>query len=164
MSTYAASIAPNATSAIVNISPSSTYQVRIAKVEFCATNASLVVPNTVVSVSFGVWVCPSATLSGGTTVTPVRMGGGGPVAAATVKSGGTVTGTSFQLHGEGNVSSNTDQVNNVTIVAQLNSSYTPAFELIVANGSIFQAGGTASPATSLNVIVYFEEIRTPRTL
>lgn len=109
---------------------------------------------------------PSATLSSGTTVTPVRMLAGSPAAAATVKSGGTVTGTGFQLHSEANVSQAPDDPTGggVVAVAQLNSNYSPAFELIVANGSIFQVAASAGPAAGLNIVVYFEEIRTPRTL
>lgn len=166
MSTYAATISPSATSATLNLSPSSTFQARIARIEFSAINSQFLPNGNAAIVSYGVWVYPSATLSSGTTVTPVRMLGTGPTASATVKSGGTVTGTGFLLHTETNsVTGGVDAANNALLVsAQLNSNYTPAFELIVANGSIFQVFASSNYAAVLNAVVYFEEIRTPRTL
>lgn len=165
MSTYAASISPTATSAFLNILPSSTYQVRIARIEFCATNTATIAGNSTISLSYGLAVYPSATLSGGSTVTPVRMLAGSPAAAATLKSGGTITGTGFTLHTETNIGTNSDSTNSITTSAQLVSNYTPATELIVANGSIVSVVASATvAATSLTLVVYFEEIRTPRTL
>lgn len=166
MSAYAASISPSATSAVLNISPSSTFQLRIARIEFCATAAAILAGGATISVSYSVLVIPTGTLSSGTTVTPVPMLAGSPASAATVKSGGTVTGTAFTLHTEKNLNSNGDTTgtSSPTIVAQLNSNYSPAFELIVANGSIVQISAASSLATPLTVVVYFEEIRTPRTL
>lgn len=170
MTAYAAAFSASATSASISISPSSSFQVRIARIEVCATNVQSTGYLGLISVGYGLGLYPTGTLSGGSTVTPVRMQSvpGSPVATATVKSGGSITGTYSNLHSESNYTLNTandPSYPTTTIVAQLNSNYVPAFELIVANGSVFTAGASSSGgAAGLTVVVYFEEIRTARTL
>lgn len=163
MSTYAASISPGATTAKLTIAPSSTYQVRIARIEVSATPNGNVPGNTVVSATYSLAVIPTGTATSGTSVTPVSMAGG-PATTATVKSGATTSGTAFTLHQEQQLNTQTDLANTVECIVNLNSNYTTPFEFIVSSGSVVVVSVATSISTSIVVVVYYEEIRTPRTL
>lgn len=146
MSNYATS----STSAIT-VSPSSTYQVRIARIE-----ANGIISSASASMGIAVKVFPSSTASSGSTATVLAMQTGAPATTATVKTGATISGTSITLHTELIAVNSTGDV-----PTSLNTNYTFPFELILSSGATFQLSPTGNAPT---MIVYFEEIRTPRTL
>lgn len=125
----------------LTIVPSSTYQVRIAKVEATglAVNGG--------SVGYSVYVHPSNTPTGGTTNTPLAMRSGAPATTATVKNAPTITGTNYLLHTE----TATSPVSGDLVY--LNANYQFPFDLILSAGSTFVAdfGGTG--------VIYYEELR-----
>lgn len=125
----------------LTVVPSSTYQVRIAKVE-----ATGFVANTG-TIGYQLYVYPSNTPTGGTTNTPLAMRSGAPATTATVKNAPTISGTNYLVHTE-SVSSpvSGDGV-------YLNANYQFPFDLILSAGSTFVAdfGGTG--------VVYYEELR-----
>lgn len=160
MTTYAASISPTALSTSLSISPSSTFQVRIARVEFNGNNNGLLGSGTIIFITYSLGAYTSSTLSGGTIVTPLAMRSGAPAALATVKSGATATGTFSTLHLETNSAVNSDPSTAAYELVQLNSTYTPAFDLILSAGSVFTVGAATNiAANTLNIVVYFEELR-----
>lgn len=127
------------------VSPSSSFKVRIARIE--AVGAAAAGGSNIVSYSAILY--PSSTPTGGTTLTPIAMRNGSPAATATVKSGATVSGTNVLIHSEFNESIGTGTA------VSMNSQYTFPFDLILASGSTL----LLAPNAAVSVIVYFEELR-----
>lgn len=152
MTAYAASVSAATGSLALTVTPSATYQVRIAKVE----SSGILVNGGYATVTLRIY--PSGTPSGGTTVTPFVMRGGAPAATASAKSGAAVSGSPIVLHIE--AASGGDPAANVTYVS-LNSSYSFPFDLILSAGSTLQALLTDNTTglISPTVVVYFEELR-----
>lgn len=145
MTAYAASVQFSLTSVSswVSVSPGSTYQIRVARVEVSGSGSG--------NISFNVAVYSSA-LAGGTTLTPLTMRAGAPATSATVKTNATLAGAAIVLHSEGIATvSGADPVS-------MNSSYSPPFDLIMASGSTIVVNAYAASG-SLTCIIYYEELR-----
>lgn len=154
MTAYAACI-PAAATPKLTITPSSTYQMRIARVEVFGNCSG---PSSTAFYSLSLY--PANTPTSGTTVTPVAMVSGSPATTVTAKSGATISGTNAVLHSEavalGGGASGGD-------IGPMNSNYTFPFELILSSGATLLVSGGGTSA-SLAIAVYYEEIRTSRTL
>lgn len=139
-----------------------TYPIRIARIDMAANGW----------VTFVFYHKPAATISGGTTVTPLPLRGGAPASTITCRSGlaattistGTTTITSMVVGSESTMDNGAGGVN---WIAQPGSQqYSLPFDYIVAIGDVFivyiataAANGSFTPATSGSAAVYFEELR-----
>lgn len=150
--------------ALLSIVPSSTYQVRIARIEVGALVSSGA------SAGYQTSVYPASTPTGGITRTSLAMRSGAPASTASVKVGsyfgtgpgstGTgpqISGTGFLVHAEDVYTPAVSDANNST-AQQFTSGYSFPFDLILSAGSTFYVlayyyGGT------ITVYVYYEELR-----
>lgn len=154
MTEYVAALgSSSSTSIALSVMPSSSYPIRIARIEVAGGGGAF---NSSTSITYTVLVYPSSTVSGGTSITPytMRQLPGVPACTATAKTGGTISGTAVQVHYEQNVASGT----NVSVFCNLNSNYTFPFDLILSSGSTLQVSATVSSATIGAIAVYFEEL------
>lgn len=159
MTTYAVSLTAGTALTKLTLTPSSTYQIRIARIE---TSGYLYSTNSFMSYVAGVY--PSSTPTGGTAITPVlTMRSGAPATTATSKSGATISGSFATLHQE--IVSSPFDSGGVSVYSPMNSNYSFAFDLILSSGStLYVASSTGTnggrvDAASLTMIVYYEELR-----
>lgn len=148
MTTYAVTLTTS-TSAVLTVVPSSTYQVRIARIEGYATGAPSAGTPT-----YSVAVYPGNTPTGGSTLTPLIMRSGAPTATAAVKSGATISGTNTTLHAEGTLADFTTGTYN-----PINSNYNFPFDLILSSTGTLVVGLQGNSGGPMSVTVYFEELR-----
>lgn len=156
MTAYAAVFTWTATSTQkLSVVPSSTYQIRVARVEVngLITGGSQFM-------SYQVLVYPSNAATSGSTITPLPMRAGSPAATAVAKSNPTISGTSYQLHSEILGGSPVDALGNA-VYAGMNSSYSSPFDLILSSGStiVVQGVSIAAGTAPMSVVIYFEELR-----
>lgn len=139
----------------LTVAPGTDYPVRIAKIEVGGYDFQTVSSGGYVgaSVGYGSGVYTGGVLTGGTAITPLPMRSGSPAATATARSGGSVSGTFVDIHAEEQV-----QYAAGAASAALNSTYSPAFDLILESGSTFYL--SAFSGTSVDcAAIYFEELR-----
>ena len=131
----------------------SAFEIKIARVEI-GINSSLPPAGSHYIGYVDLYRYAGGSTSGGTVVTSPPMRQGGPAATATVRSGGSISGTSSfytRLMGEGPLASQT---------------YEFPYDHTVAPGSAFAvratsnlASGTSPPWVQIFLTVYYEELR-----
>lgn len=157
MTAYVAAFpATNATGVSgVGIAPSSTYAIRIVRVEQFSTQACAGQMN----------FNTGGSLSGGSVITPVVMRGGSPNPVATVRtgsvtqSGGTTTTLNYNWSGSFSVDYTVSPP--VTTQTSGSATYTFPFDFILTSGSSFtvKLTGTLGAGFLCQFAVYFEELR-----
>lgn len=118
------------------VKASTTYQMKLARVELVAGVAGTYTVSMYAGISF----------SGGTSVTPFALRQGAAATTATFKQGATVSGTQSVLTSKAIAASGAD-------------TYTPAFDLILNPGS----GIWVSGVNFVSVSIYFEDLHLARS-
>lgn len=141
--TFPSTSTPSWATKYIAIAPT-TYEVLVGRVELSYVGVTGLVSGWSLSVDRN----DSSTLSGGSSLTPVTLRGGGPAATSTVKSGTpTISGTPFNYF---------ESSQAIPVTREF------LYDLTVPAGSVFSVsvhGGGNSVTSTVSFSVYFEELR-----